>query len=108
MIRQQMTAKNPATNENERKETNEFKQKQIKNLDEFNDEEERKIKEKAEKRLSVKRLHAEESKAKKLQLIKEAKAKEGEMWNRLAELNGEFKKIKQSKKEAKKMSATAL
>ena len=45
MIRQQITAKNPATNENERKETNEFKQKQIKNFDEFNDEE-RKIKEK--------------------------------------------------------------
>ena len=30
------------------------------------------------------------------------------MWNRLNELNGEFKKIRQSKKEAKKMSATIL
>ena len=30
------------------------------------------------------------------------------MWNRLAELNGEFKKFKQSKKEVKKMSATVL
>ena len=47
MIRQQMTAKNPATNKKERKETNKFKQKQIKNFDEFNDEEERRIKEKS-------------------------------------------------------------
>ena len=30
------------------------------------------------------------------------------MRNRLAELNDEFKKIKQSKKEVKKMSATVL
>ena len=104
-----MTAKNPAMYENERKETSEFEQKSIKNFDEFNDEEEREIKEKAEKRLAAKRLHAEESTAKKLKLIKkEAKAKEGDMWNRLAEHNGEFKKIKQSKKEVKKMSATVL
>ena len=54
-------------------------------------------------------MHAEESKAKKLKLREqEAKVKEGEMWSRLAELNGEFKKIKQSKKEGKKMSATVL
>ena len=30
------------------------------------------------------------------------------MWNGRAELNGEFKKIKKSKKEAKKMSSTVL
>ena len=30
------------------------------------------------------------------------------MWDRLNELNGQFKTIKQSKKEAKKMSATIL
>ena len=30
------------------------------------------------------------------------------MWNRLKELNGEFKKIRDSKKEAKKISATVL
>ena len=36
------------------------------------------------------------------------KAKEGQLWNRLTELNSEFKKIKQTKKEAKKMSATVL
>ena len=38
----------------------------------------------------------------------ESKAKEGQMWNRLAELNGEFKKIKQSKKDIKKISSTVL
>ena len=35
----------------------------------------------------------------------ENKVKEGEMWDRLKELNGEFKKIRQSKKEEKKISA---
>ena len=30
------------------------------------------------------------------------------MWDRLAKLNGEFKKIKQSKKDIKKMSSTVL
>ena len=38
----------------------------------------------------------------------ENKVKEGEMWNRLNELNGEFKKIRESKKEAKKISATIV
>ena len=33
----------------------------------------------------------------------ENKVKEGEMWNRLNELNGEFKKIRQSKNEEKKI-----
>ena len=30
------------------------------------------------------------------------------MWNRLNELNGEFKKIKQAKKNEKKMSSTVV
>ena len=30
------------------------------------------------------------------------------MWNRLATLNGEFKKIKKKKKESKKMSETIM
>ena len=30
------------------------------------------------------------------------------MWNRLNKLNGEFKKIRQSKKESKKMSEAVL
>ena len=40
-----------------------------------------------------------------MQKSEENKAKEGEMWNRLNELNVEFKKIRQSNKEAKKMSS---
>lgn len=36
----------------------------------------------------------------------ENRVKEGQMWDRLAELNGEFKKIKKAKKDSKKMSET--
>ena len=57
----------------------------------------------------MRREKAEELKAKKLKVKEEEnKAKEGQLWNRLAELNGEFKKIKQSKRDVKKMSATVL
>ena len=67
------------------------------------------IKERAEKCNAARRERAEESKAKKLKLKEENnKAKEGQMWNRLVELNSKFKKIKQTKKEAKKMSSTIL
>ena len=46
---------------------------------------------------------------KKLKIKQEDnKLKEGEMWNRLSELNGEFKKINQSKKEIEKMSSKVL
>ena len=52
-----------------------------------------------EKRNAMRRGKAEELRAKKPKIKQEDnKLKEGEMWNRLAELNGEFKKIKQSRK----------
>ena len=52
---------------------------------------------------------AEELKIKKRkQKSEENKVKEGQMRNRLNELNGEFKKIRQSKKESKKMSTAVL
>ena len=52
---------------------------------------------------------AEEWKIKKRkQKSEENKVKEGQMRNRLNELNGEFKKIRQSKKESKKMSTAVL
>ena len=38
----------------------------------------------------------------------EAKEKESEMWEKLSDLNSKFRTITQSKKEAKKMSATVL
>ena len=52
---------------------------------------------------------AEELKIKKRkQKSEENKVKEGQLRNRLNELNGEFKKIRQSKKESKKMSTAVL
>ena len=57
----------------------------------------------------MRREKAEELKAKKLKVKEEEnKAKEGQIWNRLAELNSQFKTIKQLKKDAKTMSATVL
>ena len=40
--------------------------------------------------------------------LAEDKLKIGEMWNRLNELNGEFKKIKQAKNNEKKTSSTVI
>ena len=109
MIRQHQLTKNPANYETESKENFEFQQKPIKNFDDFSDGEEEEIKKRAEKRNAATREKAEELKAKKLKIKEEDnKAKEGHLWNRLNELNGEFKKIKQSKKELKKTSATVL
>ena len=45
---------------------------------------------------------------KKQQKIEENKVKKKEMWERLSELNGEFKNIKKAAKEAKKMSGTII
>ena len=108
LMRQQSTAKNPATYEvQNQKETCEFDQKPIKNFDQFSDSEEREVKEQTEKRLAERREKAEDLKVKKRKLKSEKnEVKEGEMWNRLNELNDEFKKIRQSKKEEKKISAT--
>ena len=94
IMRQQKTAKNPANYENEQKETCEFKQKPITNFNEFNNIEEQELKQKAKKCKAAKRERAEEAKVKKQKLKEEEnKVKEGQMWERLAELNGEFKKI---------------
>ena len=106
---QQATARNIENYEKERQDTCEFEQKPIKNFDQFSDSEEQQIKEQAEKRKTARRERAQESKAEKLKEKEENnKAKEGQLWNRLADLNSEFKKTKQTKKEAKKMSATVL
>ena len=111
MMRQQSLAKNPVNYETEQQqnETCQFDQKPIKNFDEFSDSEEQEIKQQAEKQLAERHEKAEDLKAKKReQKSEENKVKEGEMWNRLNELNGEFKKIRQSKIEAKKMSSAVL
>ena len=80
----------------------------MKNFDEFGNTEKQEIKQKAKKRNAMRCGKVKELRAKKLKIkLVENKLKEGEMWNRFAELNGEFKKIKQSKKEIK-MSSTVL
>ena len=67
------------------------------------------MKERAEKRLAERREKAEDLKIKgRKQKSEENKVKEGEMWNRLNELNREFKKIREPKKEAKIISATIV
>ena len=109
MLQQQQLAKQPINYETEHQEVNKFKQKPIKNFNEFSDREEEELKQLAEKRKAIKLEQKESAKAKKLKIKQEEdKAKESEMWNRLNELNSQFKTIKQSKKEAKKMSATIL
>ena len=103
------TTKNLSNYDDTKKETSECEQKPIKNFDSFNDEEENQIK-KAEKRNADRRNIAEENKAKKCkEKIEQNKTKESKMWNRLNELNGEFKKIKTSKNEqAKKLKPAVI
>ena len=108
-MRQQSLAKQPVNYQTEQQEKCEFEQKPIKNFNEFSDGDEEELKKRAEKQNAVRRKQKEELKAKKLKIKKEEnKAKEGQMWKRLNEPNNQFKKIKQSKKDAKKMSATVL
>ena len=76
----------------------------MKNSDEFSNSEEQEAKRRAERCEKAEDLKERKCKIKS----EEDKIQEGEMWNRLNELNGEFKKIRQFKKEAKKMSATIL
>ena len=106
---QQSLAKNQANCKNEQpKETHEHEQKLIKNFNEFSDSEEQEGKDRATKRLTDWQEKAEELKIIKCkQESEENKVKEGRMWNRLNEINGEFKKIRRSKKELK-MSAAVL
>ena len=86
-----------------------FEQKPIKNFDEFSDTEEKELKNKVQIQNDLKREHAEKERAEKRQLkLEDDKVKESEMWNRLNELNTEFKKIKQAKKDEKKISSTIL
>ena len=95
-MRQQLTTKNPANYEvQNQKETCQFDQKSIKNFDQFSNSEKREVKEWAEKRIAERREKAEDLKAKKRkQKSEENKIKEGKMWNRLDELNSQFKKIR--------------
>ena len=105
----QQLAKQPTNYLIQNHEKFKFEQKPIRNFDELSDTEEKELKNKAQIQNDLKRERAEKKRAEKRQLILEDdKIKEGEMWNRLNELNEEFKKIKQAKKDQKKMSSTIL
>ena len=94
---QQSTAKNPANYQMQNQQ--DFEQKSLKNFDQFTDTEEKEIKEQAEKRNAERCQNSEEVRAKKRK--EQAEEKETEMWKRLNELNGQFKKINNWKKEEK-------
>ena len=87
----------------------EYEQKPIKNFDAITDEEEEKIKEKNEIQNKIKREHAEKKRIEKRKLkVEDQKNKEEHMWERLHTLNTQFKKIKEAKKEEKKIGDTIL
>ena len=93
ILGQQQLAKQPINYETERQEVCQFEQKPIKNFNEFSDREEE-YKQQAEKRKLIKREQKEAAKAKELKIKQEEdKAKEGEMWNRLNELNSQFLRL---------------
>ena len=107
-LRQQLAAKNPTNYETKRKETIEFEQKPIANFNEFNDAEEEEIQQKPKDAMRYDASKQKRWRQKKQKLREEEnRVKEGQMWDRLAELNGEFKKIKKAKKDSKKMSETS-
>ena len=93
ILGQQQLAKQPINYETERQEVCQFEQKPIKNFNEFSDREEE-YKQQAEKRKLIKREQKEAAKAKELKIKQEEdKAKEGETWNRLNELNSQFLRL---------------
>ena len=95
--------KNPENYETVRNETNMYEQKPI-NVDDFNEVEEKLVKERVEKQRQKTRDVAEKNKLlRKKQKQEEDKVKEKQMWERLSELNKEFSNIRQSKKNSKRM-----
>ena len=110
LVRQQQLAKQPANYEQQpHKESFQFEQKPLKNFNEFSDSEENEIEQHAQKRLAERREKAEVEKEKKHKIkSEENKLKEVQMWNRLNELNSEFKKINELKKEEEMKSQTTM
>ena len=98
--------KNPNNYESIRDEKNIYEQQPI-NIDQFNEIEDPEVKERVEKRKQKRLKDAEKNKLLKKK-YEETKVKEKDMWQRLAKLNDEFKEIKKSKKDIKKMSETII
>ena len=100
--------KNPENYEPIGNETDTYEQNPIIVYD-FNEVEEREVKERVEKRKQKRQEVAKKKKLlKKKRKQEESKTKEKEMWKRLGELNQEFKEIKKSKKDSIKMSGSII
>ena len=94
--------KNPINYGTVRKETHMYEQKPV-DIDDFNKAEEAEAKQRIEKRKAKRQEPAENIKAiERQKKDKETKIKQKQMWNRLAELNGEIKKLKRPKQRPKK------
>ena len=86
--------------ENIRKETNVYEKKPV-TTDDFNEVEEKEVKERVEKRRQKTREVAEQKKLLKKKKKKEKKQEETKIkWKRLNELNSKFKEHKKTKKDA--------
>ena len=98
--------KNPQSHEGVSNEVSVYEQKPIK-IDDFNEIEEKEIKERVEKRKMKRREVTENNKLLKKKEQEDNK-KETEMFTRLRELNNDFKNIKEQKRNNKKMSKTII
>ena len=104
----ELLSKNPQNYEKIRYDVLLFEQKQIKIDDDFNETEEKEIKECVEKRKLKMREVAEKITLLKKKRNKRKIKKEAEMWTRLRELNNEFKYIKEQKEKDKKIYKTII
>ena len=102
-----MLSKNPQSHEGVRNEVSVYEQKPIK-IDDFNEIEEKKIKERVEKRKMKRREVTENNKLLKKKRNKRTIKKETEMFTGLRELNNDFKNIKEQKRNNKKMNETII
>ena len=102
----EMLSKNPQSHEGGSNEVSVYEQKPIK-IDDFNEIEEKEIKERVEKRKMKRREVTENNKLLKKKEQEDNK-KETEMFTRLRELNNDFKNIKEQKRNNKKMSKTII
>ena len=101
-----MLSKKPQSHEGVSNEVSVYEQKPIK-IDDFNEIEEKEIKERVEKRKMKRREVTENNKLLKKKEQEDNK-KETEMFTRLRELNNDFKNIKEQKRNNKKMSKTII
>ena len=102
----EMLSKKPQSHEGVSNEVSVYEQKPIK-IDDFNEIEEKEIKERVEKRKMKRREVTENNKLLKKKEQEDNK-KETEMFTRLRELNNDFKNIKEQKRNNKKMSKTII